>query len=196
MAPKPEFIQEWNNIVAFKISENDLKQPTFEFVYKALNALLRALNVNVEYMREDLPENDSERIFYIRFCKYVNRLYKLCDKSFNFYFMDLISPSKYHTTVNAMNIFHSILLLSFPAPKKSCHVLKMLLNYLIFYEMTKKEVIEKANEHLTKYNEALRIKNDLETKIEKNKKRAQKVRIEHKHRISIFLSTRFRFWYT
>lgn len=51
----------------------------------------------------------------------------------------------------------------------------MLLNYLKFYQMTKKEVIDKANAHLTKYNEALRIKNELETKIEKNKKRAQKV---------------------
>lgn len=51
----------------------------------------------------------------------------------------------------------------------------MLLNYLKFYNMSKKNIIAKATEHLVRYNEALRATNDLETKIEKNKIRAQKV---------------------
>lgn len=51
----------------------------------------------------------------------------------------------------------------------------MLFNYLTFYEMSKKEIIEKAKAHLEKYDETLRIKNDLDTKIERNKKRAQNV---------------------
>lgn len=41
--------------------------------------------------------------------------------------------------------------------------------------MSKKEIINKANAHLEKFNEVLRIKNELDTKIEKNKRRAQKV---------------------
>lgn len=94
MAPNLAFIAEWNNIVDYKISENDVCRPTFDFFHKALEALLRSLNVNVDYMRENLPEGDADRTFYIRFCKYVNRLYKLSDATFNFYFMDLINPSE------------------------------------------------------------------------------------------------------
>lgn len=178
MASKLAFIHEWNDIVACQISENDLSHPTFDFFSKALESLLRALNVNVDYMKENLPEGDGERMFYIRFCKYINRLYKLCNPEHNFYFMDLINPSEYHTcTGQDSKCWYSIYqsLIFHLAPKKSSHVLKVLLNYLKFYEMSKKEVIDKANAHLGKYNEALRIKNDLETKIERNKKRAQKV---------------------
>lgn len=94
MASKLAFIQEWNDIVEYKMSENDLSHPTFEFFSKALDSLLRALNVNVDYMKENLPEGDEERVFHIRFCKHVNRLYKLNDPSFTFYFMDLINPSE------------------------------------------------------------------------------------------------------
>lgn len=94
MAPSLAFIAEWNNIVEYKISENDVSRPTFDFFYKALESLLRSLNVNVDYMKENLPEGDADRTFYIRFCKYVNRLYKLSDVTFNFYFMDLINPSE------------------------------------------------------------------------------------------------------
>lgn len=98
---KLAFIHEWNNIVVYQISENDLSHPTFDFFYKALESLLRALNVNVDYMKESLPEGDGDRMFYIRFCKYINRLYKLFNSEHNFYFMDLINPSEYHTYVLA-----------------------------------------------------------------------------------------------
>lgn len=91
---KYEFVHEWNDIVAFKIHESDLHQPTFEFFYNALESLLRALNVNVDNLKKDLPEHDVERLFYIRFCQYVNRLYKLYDPTFNFFYFDLIHPSK------------------------------------------------------------------------------------------------------
>lgn len=95
MASKIAFIQEWNDIVDYKISENDLSHPTVEIFYKALESLLRKLNVNVDYMKQNLPDGDPDRMFYIRFCKHVNRLYKLSDSSFNFYFLDLFQPSEY-----------------------------------------------------------------------------------------------------
>lgn len=94
MASKLAFIQEWNDIVEHKMSENDLNHPTYDFFSKALESLLRALNVNVDYMKENLPEGDEERVFRIRFSKHVNRLYRLNDPSFTFYFMDLIYPSE------------------------------------------------------------------------------------------------------
>lgn len=104
------FVQEWNGIMAYKISENDLCHPSFDFFCKALESLFRLLNLNVEKMKENLPDSDGDRAYYIRFCKHVNRLYKLQDTSHNFYFMDLINPSKYKMHFCSIEYFfiHSI----------------------------------------------------------------------------------------
>lgn len=77
-----------------------------------------------------------------------------------------------------MNIFSFTQLIGFNflASKKCAHVLKALFNYLKFYQMAKNDVINKANEQLAKYNDVLNKKNDLESKIEKNRKRGEKVR--------------------
>lgn len=109
---KVQLIQEWNDIVEYKISENDLIKPSQEFFFKALESLLRSLNVNVDYMKANSPEGDEERTFKIRFCKYINRLYKLYDPANNFYYMDLIQPSESKCNF-VLNIYHTIFALIF-----------------------------------------------------------------------------------
>lgn len=64
---------------------------------------------------------------------------------------------------------------SIPATKKCAHVLKMMLNYLKFYEMSKKEICARAQTKLGEYNRVLSEKNDLETKIETSKQRREKI---------------------
>lgn len=51
----------------------------------------------------------------------------------------------------------------------------MVFNYLKFYNLRKKEVTEKVTEHLAKYHEVLQTKNELESKIEKNRQHEKKV---------------------
>lgn len=51
----------------------------------------------------------------------------------------------------------------------------MVFNYLKFYYLRKKEVAEKVTEHLAKYHEVLQTKNELESKIEKNRQHEKKV---------------------
>lgn len=105
-----EFISQWNDLLDFKIDESNLKRPTFQFFYNALECLLRKLNFNIESARNEAVNNglDAERLYYIRFCGFIQRLYN-ADQSLHqsFFYLDLINP----------------------ASKKTCHVLKMLFNY-------------------------------------------------------------------
>lgn len=55
-------------------------------------------------------------------------------------------------------------------------MLKMLFNYLKYYEMVKQNICETANEALKSYNDALTLNNALQIKNETAKKRAEKVK--------------------
>lgn len=89
-----EFISQWNGLLDFKIDENSLRRPNFQFFYGALESLLRNLNFNIESAKNEAINNsDGERLYFIRFCGFVQRLYMLSDSSFNFYYLDLINPS-------------------------------------------------------------------------------------------------------
>lgn len=94
MSSRAKLVEEWNNIVEYKIRESDLKNPTFDFFFQALNSFLRSVNDNTEDLRHNLPDEEiDERLFYIRFCHRVNRYCKLY-KDVNLYYTDLINPSK------------------------------------------------------------------------------------------------------
>lgn len=95
-ASQTEFVQEWNEMLPFKISEQKLSAPTYDFAVTALETLLRKLNVNVDYIRQNVPENDARRMFNIQFVKVVDRYYKLYNKTNTFYYMDLIQPGKWN----------------------------------------------------------------------------------------------------
>lgn len=87
------FVDEWNEIVEYKIRESDLKSPTYDFFFSALNSFLRAVNENTELWHKKIPEDDQERIYYIRFCNGINRYLKLFTDVI-LYFTDLTNPSK------------------------------------------------------------------------------------------------------
>lgn len=90
-----EFISQWNDLLDFKIDENNLRRPNFAFFYSALESLLRSLNFNIEEAKgEGFDGPEAERLYYIRFCGFVQRLYQSSDKTYNFYYLDLINPSK------------------------------------------------------------------------------------------------------
>lgn len=90
-----EFITQWNGLLDYKIDEQNLRRPNFQFFYNALESLLRSLNFNIDSAKNEANINgESERLYFIRFCGFVHRLYQLSDSSFNFYYFDLLSPSK------------------------------------------------------------------------------------------------------
>lgn len=91
-------------IIDYKITEKDLNQPTFDFFYNALESILLKLNVDINKIKESVPENDFERMYKNAFAQNVNWLYKLSSPTFNFFYLDLIKPSKRHTHYNCTAI--------------------------------------------------------------------------------------------
>lgn len=90
-----EFITIWNGLLDYKIDEQSLRRPNFLFFYHALESLLRSLNFDIGAAKENAKNHsDPDRAYYIMFCAFVHRLYQLSDPSFNFYYFDLINPSK------------------------------------------------------------------------------------------------------
>lgn len=89
------FVADWNNIVDFKITEDNLRAPNHRFLYSTLESLLRHLNYDINAMKCSFDESpDAERLFTIKFVGLVNSLYQLTDKSHRFYYFDLIEPCK------------------------------------------------------------------------------------------------------
>lgn len=90
-----EFIANWNEFMKFKIDEQNLKKPNFQFFYGALESILRSLNYDIDKIKFNTSAPDSERIYYIKFCAYIDRFYKLSGSQNRFYFYDLINPGKF-----------------------------------------------------------------------------------------------------
>lgn len=93
-----EFISQWNGLLDYNIDEQNLRRPNFQFFYSALESLLRSLNFNIDSAKNEALNNnnnnsDAERLYFIKFCGFVHRLYQLSDSSFNFFYLDLINPS-------------------------------------------------------------------------------------------------------
>lgn len=89
-----EFISQWNGLLDYKIDEQNLRRPNFQFFYNALESLLRNLNFNINAAKsEALGSSEAERMYFVKFCGFIHRLYQLSDSTFNFYYLDLINPS-------------------------------------------------------------------------------------------------------
>lgn len=165
-----ELITDWNMIIDYKITEKDLNQPTFDFFYNALESILLKLNVDINKIKESVPENDFERMYKNAFAQNVNWLYKLSSPTFNFFYLDLIKPSKRHTHYNCTAIERRpelYWIVSNPyiciADKKKCtHVLKNLLNYLHYVEMVQNEIATQAENVLYEHDDALSKRNELQ----------------------------------
>ncbi|XP_055906010.1 uncharacterized protein LOC129941413 [Eupeodes corollae] len=125
MFSSAEFVEEWNQIFSFKIKETDLAKPTETFVFNALINYLKMFNFDTTPMIQMKQcENATEkRAFLVRFCNYIDHIYKISDKSHCFLIYDLKHPS----------------------PKKTVHMLNHLLNYFFYYNMFKESVVPLAN---------------------------------------------------
>lgn len=101
-----EFITQWNGLLDYKIDEQNLRRPNFQFFYCALESLMRSLNFDIETAKENAKEqSDPDRAYFIMFCTFIQRLYQLSDASFNFYYFDLMNPSKVSHTFFSFHIF-------------------------------------------------------------------------------------------
>lgn len=125
MFSSTEFVEEWNQIFSFKIKEADLAKPTETFVFNALINYLKMFNFDTTPMIQlKNSENINERrSFLVRFCNYIDHIYKISDKSHCFLYYDLKHPS----------------------PKKTVHMLNHLLNYFFYFNMFKESVVPLAH---------------------------------------------------
>ncbi|XP_055851127.1 uncharacterized protein LOC129915549 [Episyrphus balteatus] len=125
MFSSAEFVEEWNQIFSFKIKEVDLAKPTETFVFNALINYLQMFNFDTSPMIQfKNSENATEkRAFLVRFCNYIDHIYKISDKSHCFFYYDLKHPS----------------------PKKTVHMLNHLLNYFFYYNMFKESIVPLAS---------------------------------------------------
>lgn len=89
-----EFIAHWNELVNLKLDEQNLRQPSFNFFYNALESLLQSLNYDIERLKNEFTGNDAERLYYIKFCAYIDSVYQLSGSNNNFYYFDLVNPGK------------------------------------------------------------------------------------------------------
>lgn len=107
MSKEADFSTQWNGLLDYKIDEQNLRRPNFQFFYSALESLLRSLNFNIDVAKTEAANSiDPDRTYYIMFCGFVQRLYQLSDPTFKFYFFDLINPS------NEINDFQPYLVIS------------------------------------------------------------------------------------
>lgn len=89
-----EFIANWNEMVNLKLDEHNLRQPSFNFFYNALESLLQSLNYDIDRLKSEFTSNDAERLYYIKFCAYIDSVYQLSGSNNNFYYFDLVNPGK------------------------------------------------------------------------------------------------------
>lgn len=90
-----KFIADWNDIMDFKLDEHNLRNPNFGFFYNALESLLQSLNYDIEKIKNENSDcNDAERLYYIKFCAYIDSVYQLSGSNNNFYYIDLINPGE------------------------------------------------------------------------------------------------------
>lgn len=92
------FINDWNEIMDFKVDEGSLRTPTNYFIYHALESLLRSLNYDIECIKSEFNEHD-DILYYIKFCKYIDSLYQLSGANNRFYYYDLIHPGNKHILI-------------------------------------------------------------------------------------------------
>ncbi|XP_055627701.1 uncharacterized protein LOC129769444 [Toxorhynchites rutilus septentrionalis] len=128
------FVEDWNSIIPYKIKAADLEHPTESFVFRCIISFLKMLKYNVTEF-ENMYNEPKEGLMLKRkqLAAHINHSYQLClgSKSSSFFYVDLIKPS----------------------PKKTIHVLNILLNYLFYVNMVRDETVERATRCTEKYQE-------------------------------------------
>ncbi|XP_059609217.1 puff II/9-1 protein-like [Phlebotomus argentipes] len=124
-----ELIEEWNKVMPM-INERQLLAPTEEFLITCCGNILNRVNLKVP---QNLASEDKElqKKARLKLCHMVDNLYKLSEKKNGFFYLDLLEPS----------------------PKRTLHLLQNLLNYVLFYEMMKEEMMSKCKDKFARYEE-------------------------------------------
>ncbi|EAT34289.1 AAEL013453-PA [Aedes aegypti] len=128
------FVESWNSIIPHKIKPADLEHPTESFMCRSLVSFFRMMKYDVsefDHMYNEPKESTIRK--RVQIVANTNHFYQLCmgSKQRNFLYVDLIKPS----------------------PKKTIHVLNILLNYLFYINMVRDETIEKATQCTARYHE-------------------------------------------
>ncbi|XP_067622742.1 tropomyosin isoform X2 [Eurosta solidaginis] len=145
-------IDSWNELFAdCKMVESDLKNPTEAWLTNVLINYLRMFGYRiVNTSNEDcIREN---RLFLIELVRCIDHIYKITDKTFTFTFYDLLRPT----------------------PKKTSHMLGILLNYLYYLNLFKTEVFKMASDRLKERQElGAEVKYTVEDNIKRHSKAQQ-----------------------
>ncbi|XP_053685567.1 uncharacterized protein LOC128735103 [Sabethes cyaneus] len=130
------FIESWNDIMPYKIKASELEHPTEAFVFRSIVSFLKMLKYDVTEF-ENMYTEPKEVLLSKRtnLVAHINYFYQLClvSKQSQFFYVDLIKPS----------------------PKKTVHVLNILLNYLFYVNMVKDDTVQRANNCVAKYHELM-----------------------------------------
>lgn len=148
-----EDVDSWNTLFPdCQITENNLSHPTEHFLTLALVGYLKRFGYNVEppfSLNVDNKENNREnRLFSIKLARQIDHFLKITDKTYNFTYYDLIRPSKFGFDEAAAGIVTNSFFILFTAPKKTSHMLYILLNYYYHYNQYKEKVFEKAGNRI------------------------------------------------
>lgn len=128
-----KLIEDWNTtFTSLKIHQNDLANPCESFLINALLNILKAIHIDVNIPTYELSSGDPDLVQAgkLKLFQYVHYMYKTLTKKKFFYF-DLISPT----------------------PKKTSNLLQTLLNYVLYYNMVKDDLVSNTKMLLNKYNQ-------------------------------------------
>ncbi|CAD7078865.1 unnamed protein product [Hermetia illucens] len=150
-----KFIADWNDIFDHKIKESDLQKPTELFVFNVLVDYLKKFSMDCAALinHKNSPNPEMRRQFRARFCAYIDHIYKISCAANNFVYYDFIKPS----------------------PKKTTHMLKVLLNYYLYVEMLKKETVTLADAKIKERNRLLDKKTNYHLEVEAYKRQLNEI---------------------
>lgn len=149
---------------SFRISIHDLESPTEAFLTNALVNILNSINIDVSGAVCD-PDAADQRVFKIKLFQYINYMYRKLNKK-KFLYFDLINPSKIHFQ-RLLQTFYNQTIIS--APKKTLNLLQTLLNYVLYYNMVKDEVVCSTKPPMAKLRELTDMKQKYVKDNEQNK---------------------------
>ncbi|XP_065357786.1 kinesin-like protein KIF16B [Calliphora vicina] len=131
-----EDVDSWNKLFPdCQINKTTLSNPTEHFLTNALVGYLRHFGYKIEppfNLNAENKENNREtRLFLIMLARQIDHFLKITDKIYSFTYYDLIRPT----------------------PKKTAHMLYILLNYYYYYNLYKESVFKMAHERIHKLEE-------------------------------------------
>lgn len=175
MSSVREFVSSWNDLMPFvPITEQELKSPNEILLRRWLIAILRQLKVKMDWLDSiDSESGNRLREMRIRLAAYVNHFFKVSNpraKDKEFFYMDLIQPSKISDLKLIHQNYHFIHLVDY---KKTFNVLRSILNYCAFVNHMINTTIVPANKELKHRDELLTTKNQLKAEIEQAKIREE-----------------------